>query len=97
MESITKTLGALNHSELPPANPDQNPLDIFRLHIAGRLSAIANVSLNAVFEGLDRSVKPEAGDLVLAIPRLRIEDSNPRELGEKWIAEVFALSTAWIN
>jgi hypothetical protein len=91
MESFTSNLAALGISDLPSipsAHPDQNPLDIFRSHIAERLAPLAGVSQETVFNSLDRSNKPETGDLVLAIPRLRLKGAKPTELGEKWQSQV---------
>jgi len=82
------SLGVTGLSMIPSARPDQNPLDIFRTHIAERLAPLAGVNLEAIFSGLDRSTKPETGDFVLAIPRLRIKGAKPQELGEKWQAQV---------
>jgi hypothetical protein len=98
MDHFTDRLSVLGVSHLPPiaaANPTQNPLDIFRSHIAERLVSLAGpssgVTLDAVFSGLDRSTRPETGDFVLAIPRLRIKGSKPQDLGQEWQANVHAL------
>jgi hypothetical protein len=91
METFTSNLAALGVTDLPSipsAHPDQNPLDIFRSHIAHRLAPLAGVDPETIFCGLDRSNKPETGDLVLAIPRLRIKGSKPQELSEKWLSQV---------
>jgi len=95
MEQLTQRLSALGVTDLPQipsAHPDQNPLDIFRSHIAERLAKLAppesNVTVEAVFAGLDRSTKPETGDFVLAIPRLRIKGPKPQELGAEWQSKV---------
>jgi len=91
MNNITASLASLGVTDLasiPSAHPDQNPLDIFRAHIAERLAPLAGVDIEAIFSGLDRSTKPETGDFVLAIPRLRIKGAKPQELGEKWGTEV---------
>jgi hypothetical protein len=91
MNNLTASLTSLGVTDLamiPSAYPDQNPLDIFRTHIAERLAPLAGVNIEAVFSGLDRSTKPETGDFVLAIPRLRIKGAKPQELGEKWQAQV---------
>jgi arginyl-tRNA synthetase len=95
MESFTSNLASLGVKDLlsiPSAYPDQNPLDIFRIHIAERLAPLAGVEPEAVFAGLDRATKPETGDFVLAVPRLRIKGAKPQELGEKWQSQVLSLS-----
>src|SRR5271169_2038042 len=67
MNNITASLASLGVTDLasiPSAHPDQNPLDIFRAHIAERLAPLAGVNMEAIFSGLDRSTKPETGDFV---------------------------------
>jgi arginyl-tRNA synthetase len=91
MESFAATLAAMGVNELPSiptAHPGENPLDIFRSHIAERLAPFAGVETKAIFEGLDRSTKPETGDFVLAVPRLRIKGAKPQELSVKWQSQV---------
>lgn len=91
MENFAASLASLGVTDLPSipnAYPDQNPLDLFRVHIAERLAPIAGVDQEAIFTGLDRTAKPESGDFVLAVPRLRIKGAKPQELGEKWQAQV---------
>jgi hypothetical protein len=91
MEKFSSKLAALGIHELPSlpsAYPDDNPLDAFRLHIAERLAHLAGVTPEAVFSGLDRPAKPDMGDFVIAVPRLRIKGAKPNELAEKWQAEV---------
>ena len=86
--SILKSLGLNGLVSIRSAHPDQNPLDIFRSHIAERLAPLAGVDIETIFQGLDHSAKAETGDFVLAIPRLRIKGAKPQELGEKWEAQV---------
>ena len=91
MESFTSNLASLGVTDLPSipsAYPEQNPVDIFRTHIAVRLAPLAGVEPEAVFAGLDRATKPETGDFVLAVPRLRVKGAKPQELGEKWQSQV---------
>ena len=99
MEPLTARLSTLGINQLPQissAHPDHNPLDLFRSHIAERLAQIAppdaHITPEIVFAGLDRSTKPETGDFVLAIPRLRIKGAKPQEIGEEWQKKVPQLS-----
>ena len=92
MESLTASLARLGVKSLPAipsAHPDQNPLDIFRTHIAERLAPLAGVEQAAIFAGLDRATKPDSGEFILAVPRLRIRGAEPNELSKKWQAEVY--------
>lgn len=92
MESVTKALASLGVNDLPSiaaANPSSNPLDIFRSHIAERLAPLAGVAPDIVFGGLDRSIKPEQGDFVLAVPRLRLKTpGGPAQLASQLQSQV---------
>ena len=92
MEPITKALASLGVNDLPSiaaAHPSENPLDIFRSHIAERLAPLAGVAHDIVFGGLDRSTKPETGDFVLAVPRLRLKTAGgPTQLAAQLQSQV---------
>ncbi|KAI5456879.1 arginyl-tRNA synthetase [Mariannaea sp. PMI_226] len=71
----------------PAAFPHLNPLDKFRVAIADEISAITGVDGNLVFNSLDRFSSLSKGDLVLALPRLRLKNHPLPELARKVIAE----------
>ncbi|KAF4986065.1 hypothetical protein FDECE_16143 [Fusarium decemcellulare] len=72
----------------PAAFPSLNPLDRYRVAIANEVSSITGADAKLVFESLDRfSSLNKGGDLVLALPRLRIKNSSPAELARKVAAE----------
>ncbi|KAH8893655.1 arginyl-tRNA synthetase [Thozetella sp. PMI_491] len=70
------------------ASPESNPLDHYRVAIADELSRIAQIDGDLVFEGLQRTTTLDNGDLVLAIPRLRLKGVNPAEFAKK-VSEEF--------
>ena len=92
MESITHALASIGVNDLPhiaAAHPSENPLDIFRSHIAERLAPLAGVAPDIVFAGLDRSIKPETGDFVFAVPRLRLKTpGGPAQLASQLQSQV---------
>jgi arginyl-tRNA synthetase len=94
METFTKALASLGVNDLPAiaaAHPSENPLDIFRSHIAERLAPLAGIAPDVVFGGLDRSTKPETGDFVLAVPRLRLKTpGGPVQLASQLQSQVRA-------
>lgn len=100
MDTITQALASLGVNDLPSipaAHPDENPLDIFRSHIAERLASLAGVAPDIIFGGLDRSTKPETGDFVLAVPRLRLKTpGGPVQLASQLQSQVRPLRYALI-
>lgn len=100
MDTITQALASLGVNDLPSipaAHPDENPLDIFRSHIAERLASLAGVAPDIIFGGLDRSTKPETGDFVLAVPRLRLKTpGGPVQLASQLQSQVRPLRHALI-
>ncbi|KAM5347722.1 hypothetical protein ACJ41O_007546 [Fusarium nematophilum] len=73
--------------DFPAAFPHLNPLDRFRVAIAREISAITGADGTLVFDGLDRFSSLKGGDLVLALPRLRIKNIPLAELARKVVTE----------
>ncbi|EFY84312.1 arginyl-tRNA synthetase [Metarhizium acridum CQMa 102] len=71
----------------PAAFPYLNPLDRFRIAIAEELSIITGADRNLIFDSLDRSTSLNKGDLLLAVPRLRVKNSLPIELTHEVVAK----------
>lgn len=70
------------------AYPSINPLDHYRIAIAQELSRIEPaINVQLAFDSLDRTRDLAHGDLVLALPRLRLQ-CDPTELGKKLVSEV---------
>lgn len=70
------------------AYPGLNPLDRYRTAIAAELARIEpSINTQSAFDGLDRTNNAAHGDLVLAMPRLRLK-IPPAELAHKLAAEV---------
>ena len=60
--------------------PEQNPLDVFRTHIAHAVAGILPVDAAKVFGLLQRTKTLDHGDLTLPIPALGIKgDKNDKE------------------
>ena len=70
------------------AAPDRNPVDGYRCIITSLLSEISGVSPDVIYPALQWQATLEAGDLVLAVPRLRIKGSSPTELAKLWSEKV---------
>jgi arginyl-tRNA synthetase len=88
LESLHAQLQALNINDevpvFPDSNPTSNPVDIFRCVIAHQLAPITGVDIKLVYPALEWTQTLDKGDLILAVPRLRVK-GNPAELGKQWI------------
>jgi arginyl-tRNA synthetase len=79
------------HPGVPPypgSYPSVNPVDIFRSLITKALVEITGVAADIVFPALQWQNNLGFGDLVLAVPRLRVKGAKPDELAKKWASEV---------
>jgi arginyl-tRNA synthetase len=68
--------------------PEVNPIDRYRIAAAEQISRITGAHFGMVFDSLDRSSHLDHGDLGLALPRIRIKNTHPEELGKQIMAEV---------
>jgi hypothetical protein len=91
LESLHEQLRALSITDqvpvFPDSNPTTNPVDIFRCVIAHHLAPITGVDIKLVYPALEWTQTLDKGDLVLAVPRLRVK-GNPAELGKQWVEKV---------
>ncbi|KAI0201349.1 arginyl-tRNA synthetase [Astrocystis sublimbata] len=77
-------LGSLD--KFPNCHPDANPVDIYRAHITSILHEITGVDNTIIYNALQWTQSLDKGDLVLAIPALRVK-GKPDELGKQWVAK----------
>ncbi len=83
--SVLLQLGSLD--EYPNCYPNLNPQDIYRAHITSILHKITGVDSTIIYNALQWTLSLDKGDLVLAIPALRVK-GKPNELGQKWLENV---------
>lgn len=92
MEELNNKLASLGIEEPLPvfegAYPDKNPFDIYRCYVAHEMGKITGVDEKIIFPALEWTASPDKGDLVLAVPRLRLKGAKPQELAAKWAEEV---------
>ncbi|PMB70459.1 Arginine--tRNA ligase, cytoplasmic [Beauveria bassiana] len=70
--------------KLPNCFPDINPVDIYRAHITSILSDITGADKSTIYPVLQWTATLDKGDLVLAIPALRIK-GKPDDLAKQWL------------
>jgi len=75
----------------PGSYPDMNPVDIYRSAITKALVEVTGVAADIVYPALQWQQNLVHGDLVLAVPRLRIKGANNEELARDWAAKFPAL------
>jgi len=73
---------------LPDTNPQSNPVDIFRCYLAEILSGVTGVDVKIIYPALAWTQTLDKGDLVLAVPALRIKGKKPDQLAAEWAEKV---------
>jgi len=76
-------------TKFPDSNPESNPVDIFRCYIAEILAKISGVDSALIYPALEWTNQFEKGDLILAVPRLRVKGKAPAELAKEWAEKVY--------
>lgn len=91
LEDITSTIKALGLNEVPAepnTYPALNPVDIYRSHITEILAPLAGVDKKILYQALQWTNTLDKGDLVLAVPALRLKGKKPDELATELAAKV---------
>lgn len=68
----------------PNCYPEVNPQDIYRAHITSIFHDITGVDSTIIYNALQWTLSLDKGDLVLAIPALRVK-GKPNEIGQQWL------------
>ncbi|EWC47327.1 cytoplasmic arginine--tRNA ligase [Drechslerella stenobrocha 248] len=68
------------------ASVTTNPIDIFRSYVAEEMSKITGVNRELLYPALEWTQNMEKGDLILAVPRLRIK-GDPKALAAEWVKQ----------
>lgn len=90
VDNVTQQLKDLSLPPLdtyPNCYPEINPVDIYRSHITSILHKITGVDTNIIYNAVQWTMSMDKGDLVLAIPALRVK-GKPEELGKQWLEQV---------
>lgn len=92
VDSLQSQLSSLGISDPLPifseSNPTTNPVDVFRCYIADTLAPIAGVDVKLIYEALEWTQSFDKGDLILAIPRLRLKGKKPDVIAKEWAEKV---------
>ncbi len=71
-------------SKFANSYPGLNPVDVYREHIAEHLASIAGVEASDAYTKLQWPQTQDKGDLMLAVPALRIKGKKPNDLATEW-------------
>ncbi len=72
----------------PNCHPEVNPVDVYRSHLTSILTELTGVDAAIVYPALAWTQTLDKGDLVLAVPALRVKGKKPAELAEEWAEKV---------
>lgn len=75
-------LGSLD--KYPNCYPEVNPQDLYRAHVTSILHDITGVDTAVIYNALQWTMSLDKGDMVLAIPALRVK-GKPADLGQQWL------------
>lgn len=79
----------------PSSDPINNPNDVYRSYIASELEKLVGCDRALLYDSLQRTSTPGKGDLVLVVPRLRLNGVKPNELAAELSSKVDERPTAY--
>lgn len=91
VEDVQALLKDLGISESLPkfsaASVTTNPIDIFRSYVAEEMAKITGVDREIVYPALEWTQDMNKGDLIMAVPRLRLK-GDPKAMAADWVTKV---------
>lgn len=98
VDQLVKLASDLSVSEIrdkfPNCFPETNPMDVYRLHITNVLEKITGVDPKVIYPAVQWTSGLDKGDLMVAVPALRVKGKKPGELAEEWAQKVRSLGFA---
>jgi arginyl-tRNA synthetase len=67
----------------PQASANSNPVDFYRTQLTELLAPVTGVDPKIIYPALEWTASQEKGDLIMAIPRLRVK-GKPADLAAEW-------------
>ncbi|MCJ1306705.1 hypothetical protein MMC25_000348 [Agyrium rufum] len=79
----------LKHTQTYPGSfPEQNPVDIYRCVLTQALVNVTGLSPDEIYPALSWQNNLAHGDLLLAVPRLRVKGKAPADLAREWASKM---------
>lgn len=98
IDQLVKLASDLSLSEIrdkfPTCYPETNPIDAYRLHLTTVLEKITGVDPKIIYNAIQWTASLDKGDVMLAVPALRVKGKKPDELAKEW-AEKVRLPVPW--
>lgn len=91
VDALSALLAKLPISELesyPNWFPAENPIDVYRSHITALLHEVSGVDKKIIYPALQWTTGLDKGDLLVAVPALRVKGKKPVELAQEWADKV---------
>jgi arginyl-tRNA synthetase len=90
VDELTKLVADLSveTTQFSGCYPNNNPLDIYKAHIAKILHGITGAEHKIVYGALQWTTGLDKGDFMLAAPALRLKGKKPDELAAEWAEKV---------
>lgn len=74
--------------KFPNCYPETNPIHVYRLHVTSILEKITGVDPAIIYPAVQWTSGLDKGDLVMAVPALRVKGKKPDELAKEWAEKV---------
>lgn len=74
--------------KFPNCYPETNPVDVYRLHLTTLLEKITGVDPKIIYPAIQWTQGLDKGDVVVAVPALRVKGKKPDELAKEWAEKV---------
>lgn len=92
IDQLVKLASDLSVSEIrdkfPNCYPETNPIDVYRLHLTQVLEKITGVDPKIIYPAVSWTTSLDKGDVMVAVPALRIKGKKPDELAKEWAEKV---------
>lgn len=75
--------------KFPTCYPETNPIDVYRLHLTTLLEKITGVDPKIIYPAIAWTQGLNQGDLMMAVPALRVKGKKPDELAKEWAEKVY--------
>lgn len=79
----------------PTAFPERNPVDVYRIHLTQVLHKITGVDHQIIYPAIQWTQGLDKGDVMLAVPALRVKGKKPDELAKEWAEKVTPIQFIW--
>lgn len=92
IDQLVKLASNLSLDEIrekfPACYPEINPIDVYRLHLTNILEKITGVDPKIIYNAIQWTQGLDRGDVMIAVPALRVKGKKPDELAKEWSEKV---------